>query len=311
METLAPGGHLVQFYEHDEDLIDLVGRTFAPRLSGGEAAVLIGTAAHLEQFMAILDELGVDVDRAIAEHRLLLHDARQTLDSLLIDGNPNRAALRAAFAGELRTLAEGGRAVSIFGEMVALLWETGDVQSALELEAHWNELITELPVVVLLCAYPAQLFSATDRSDIARVCQSHSQVIVARPLFAPDRLTRRFRGTARAPGLARRFVAETLRAWRLEDVLDDCAVVVSELATNAVMHAHSDFTVTVSRTVDGVRVSVADGDDTAPIAGNTDPWALGGRGLQLVAALAHRWGHLHVADGKIVWADVASASSGV
>jgi anti-sigma regulatory factor (Ser/Thr protein kinase) len=100
-------------------------------------------------------------------------------------------------------------------------------------------------------------------------------------------------------------VAGALRAWDRHDLLDDALVVISELASNAVVHARSDFVVTV--TLDGglVRLVVADVSSVAPTAAHAASTSTSGRGLALVAALTVRWGHDVHGAGKDVWAELA------
>ena len=57
---------------------------------------------------------------------------------------------------------------------------------------------------------------------------------------------------------ARRFVDETLRRWECDDLLDTVELLVSELVTNAVIHARSDVDVSVQLLTDRVRIEVAD-----------------------------------------------------
>jgi hypothetical protein len=73
-----------------------------------------------------------------------------------------------------------------------------------------------------------------------------------------------------------------------------------------VPHARTESDLPLRLGPDGVRVAVRDSDSTAPrpSAGPVE----GGRGLQLVAAAAARWGVLLGTTDKIVWADVAAAS---
>jgi anti-sigma regulatory factor (Ser/Thr protein kinase) len=109
---------------------------------------------------------------------------------------------------------------------------------------------------------------------------------------------------------ARRFVVEQTydlpRAVR--DALELC---VSELAANCVMHAVSDFSVTVIR-ADGVRIEVTDLGS-----GSVEPRAVNereirGRGLRIVEALADAWG-VRPADqlpGKTVWVQFDLAQAG-
>ena len=81
----------------------------------------------------------------------------------------------------------------------------------------------------------------------------------------------------------------------------DLGLVVSELATNACVHACSPFTVTVERHGAGLLVEVAD-DDPAPV--RVQPFTRGpsGRGMHIVAAVAKDWGMTRRGAGKSVWA---------
>jgi anti-sigma regulatory factor (Ser/Thr protein kinase) len=110
--------------------------------------------------------------------------------------------------------------------------------------------------------------------------------------------------TLDAPKAARRFVVGTLARWGQNQLADQAALVVSELATNAVIHARSDFIVSVSSQRQAVRISVRDTSVAPPMQRDSAPTALSGRGLGLVAALASHWGAELLADGKVVWAEL-------
>ena len=117
---------------------------------------------------------------------------------------------------------------------------------------------------------------------------------------------------------ARRTVLDAIRSWNLpERVADDAALVVSELTSNAVLHARTPFNVSASRLGSGLRVSVADFDPTLPSPSINRPEELlavrtmTGRGLALVAATADRWGCDAVAGGKTVWAEVGTSRTRV
>jgi anti-sigma regulatory factor (Ser/Thr protein kinase) len=81
----------------------------------------------------------------------------------------------------------------------------------------------------------------------------------------------------------------------------DLSLVVSELATNACVHARSPFTVSLNRLDTGLLVEVEDGD---PAPATMQPLALGtsGRGMQIVSAIARDWGISGNGTGKSVWA---------
>jgi anti-sigma regulatory factor (Ser/Thr protein kinase) len=81
----------------------------------------------------------------------------------------------------------------------------------------------------------------------------------------------------------------------------DLSLVVSELATNACVHARSPFTVTVNRRGAGIFVEVAD-DDPAPVTMRPLTRGSSGRGMHIVAAVAKDWGVTSRTSGKTVWA---------
>lgn len=105
-------------------------------------------------------------------------------------------------------------------------------------------------------------------------------------------------------GQARRFVRSTLAQWQLDDLGDTATLLVSELVTNAILHARSDVTVAVRALEGRVRVEVADGADGVPFLRHPTAAATTGRGLGLVQACALAWGvELHP-PGKSVWFDL-------
>lgn len=59
----------------------------------------------------------------------------------------------------------GNYGLTVFGEMVALLWAQGNKQGALELEALWNDVLSER-TFYLHCAYPRRAFSNEDESRL-------------------------------------------------------------------------------------------------------------------------------------------------
>jgi anti-sigma regulatory factor (Ser/Thr protein kinase) len=114
-----------------------------------------------------------------------------------------------------------------------------------------------------------------------------------------------------APRLARTFAAETLARWSIgvEDV-EAVRLVASELVTNAVRHAAASRSITLELSLhdDVVRVMVSDGSTSAPERGDlTSRTAEGGRGVELVDALADRWGSEPRRGGKVVWCELRAS----
>ena len=110
--------------------------------------------------------------------------------------------------------------------------------------------------------------------------------------------------SAAAPRMARQAVREWLADVGCSDaVVEDALVVVSELTTNAVIHAGSAATIVASFDHGRLRVEVHDEDPGAPQL-RAQPDRSGGWGLQVVAALADEWGWLATSSGKQVWAEM-------
>jgi len=109
-----------------------------------------------------------------------------------------------------------------------------------------------------------------------------------------------------AVAASRRWVADVLSMWRTpSSTIDDVVLLVSELATNAVEHARSRFTVSISESELRFRVSVEDRDPRRPSLRRSGVVDLRGHGLQLVDALSHAWGTESIeGDGKLVWFEV-------
>ncbi|MFI6333344.1 SpoIIE family protein phosphatase [Streptomyces sp. NPDC050535] len=130
--------------------------------------------------------------------------------------------------------------------------------------------------------------------------RTRSSVITARAAAS-------FEPLGRSVATARSFVRDTLQGWGFADIVDDAVVLTSELVTNAVVHAGTSADVLCLRSDDGVRIEVADRypergiplQATAVNMGNPD--SEGGRGLQLCAALAGRWGVEYTPTRKQVW----------
>jgi len=130
--------------------------------------------------------------------------------------------------------------------------------------------------------------------------RTRSSVITARAAasFAP---------LGRSVATARSFVRDTLQGWGFADIVDDAVVLTSELVTNAVVHAGTTADVLCLRSDDGVRIEVADHypEREIPLQANSlsmgNPDREGGRGLQLCAALAGRWGVEYTPTRKQVW----------
>lgn len=116
--------------------------------------------------------------------------------------------------------------------------------------------------------------------------------------------------------VARQRLSTDLQDWGVfATAIDDAVLVVSELLSNALRHAHplpsGMVRVAWLWTDDHVEVAVSDGGAaTEPRAGRPTLSSLGGRGLGIVEYVAERWGVRHDGETTTVWA-VLPAPHGV
>lgn len=310
---VEPTDHVVLFYEHDHVLVSSVCEYLIDALEGDDVALVVATSGHACAFESNMIQAGIDADQARSDQRLVVVDAEDALSRFMVDGWPRSSAFFAAFGGLIRGAAVTGRRVRVYGEMVALLWDAGNVAAAIELETLWNDL-RELVPFSLLCAYPAHVVSGDDNeASLDQICQCHSEVLGDVPPRTQADLdpavgvmeeTWSFHCDSRSLSGCRRFVRSTLSSWGLEHLADDAVFVASELATNAVLHARTDFTVRLTWHAGALRVSVRDENQAMPIAENPSPTTVTGRGLLLIDAISRRWGIEVENGGKSVWAEL-------
>jgi hypothetical protein len=210
--------------------------------------------------------------------------------------------------------------------MVALLWDAGLVNAAVQLEEMWDSLGLR-HAFSLFCGYPASAMSGAGHLEaFAEVCRLHHAVLgdwpppaatppaatpaaatpaAATPPAAPG-ARRAFALSGDAPAAARHFTVDAVRSLGAADLADDAALIVTELAANAVVHAQTGFTVDLTVGPDVLRISVRDASPLPP--GQAAACALPAaplHGLGAVDALARRWGVDRLGHcGKSVWVEL-------
>jgi len=183
----------------------------------------------------------------------------------------------------------------------------------IERETECNEFAGEV-LLSPFRSYAASSVSAFEHADAPhQVCHLHSSVVHP---WGEDRqdtaegsadfeLAAKFSAARGAPGQARRMVVAALRRRGYGDTLvQDAALVLTELSANAVLHAGSPFSVSVSSEDSTLRIAVG---DSRPLDGVSASHGLiphPGRGLGLIEAVSACWGTAAVSGGKIVWAEL-------
>lgn len=163
-------GHGVQFAD-DTELGVRLAAFVTEGLQEGEVCVVVATPLHLAGLRHRLALAGMT---EAARELLVELDAATLLPRLLRDGRPDPDLFALSVAPLVRGTLQSGRRLRAFGEMVALLYDSGDRAGAVELEELWDGLQRELGFP-LLCAYPA----AAGEEDLLReqLCRTHSHLV--------------------------------------------------------------------------------------------------------------------------------------
>ena len=180
MGTL-PQVHSVHFYDSHDSLIDRLCGIVSSGLLIGNSVLMVCTEEHRRQLVKELERLEIDVRDYARKGRFSICDATEMLAKFMVDGVPE-ANLFSSSMGRLlmqakkaaRSRAQG---LTVFGEMVAVLWENGNKSGALALEELWNRTMEE-KAFHLHCAYPSWLFSESE-TEMQHICQVHSHVLEA------------------------------------------------------------------------------------------------------------------------------------
>jgi hypothetical protein len=108
--------------------------------------------------------------------------------------------------------------------------------------------------------------------------------------------------------MARRFVRDTLTTWGVDEHTDTAALLISELVTNAVLHARSGPEIVLLFEGTVLRVEVHDASPVLPARRHYGLQAGTGRGIVLVEEMATQWGAEPTGSGKVVWFELRPGS---
>lgn len=156
--------HFVHLYEDDLSLTRRVGYYLREGLEKGEGVIAIASPEHRAAFARFLQEENVDVEQAVRSGQLIFLDAAETLARFMVNGQPDAERFESA-VGSLVENADGRasfKGLRAYGEMVDLLWNSGNLSAAIELEELWHQLLRRqnLP---LLCAYKIDILGTAFR----------------------------------------------------------------------------------------------------------------------------------------------------
>ena len=166
--------HAVCFYEDSPSLARTVARFIGEGLTASQAAIIVATASHGASIRDQLTADGVDSQRRIEQGELLIFDADEILNRLMVDDRPDAECFE-DMINPIVDKAAGTRKrlVRIYGEMVDVLWSSGREDAALSLEILWHQLIAGRKCS-LLCGYSSGVCQGEGFNTI---CDRHSHIV--------------------------------------------------------------------------------------------------------------------------------------
>ncbi len=168
--------HVVTFYENDAFLTAAVRGFLLDGLLAGETVVVVATPAHRQDFAAALGDAGHDISASRRDGRYVELDAASTLARLVPDGELTTARFEEQIARFMTSTAAISPGLRCYGEMTSLLWERGELTTALELEDRWNALLRRVRIP-LFCGHPLSGFDSPETTArFHDMCARHSVV---------------------------------------------------------------------------------------------------------------------------------------
>lgn len=172
-------GHDVQFYRTEAYLTSAVVDFLAAGIRAGQPVIVIATEIHRRAFAEKLHQLQLDPDKMLSGRLAVWLDAHETLAAFMDGSLPNRELFMATVGSVFeRLLAKRYYlVVRAYGEMVDILWKSGNVEGAFALEQLWNELANEYKYS-LLCGYSLDNFlHEAGAASFRRICDHHARAL--------------------------------------------------------------------------------------------------------------------------------------
>ncbi len=175
----APWDHIVQLYQDQDFLTYAVCRFAGAGFANGEGVILVSTLAHWNAFRPRLEAEGVDVQAAQARGQLKVVDADELLPRFMRGAMPDPPVFNGVFTdvvGQAR--AEGSyQKLRVWGEMVDVLWERGDVAASMNLEDLFDQLAKKIDIAIF-CSFLMDNFNGdVHERMLPRLGTNHSHLI--------------------------------------------------------------------------------------------------------------------------------------
>lgn len=174
---MSDSRHFAQFFDSNEKLLASLCNFVADAVKLDATPLLIITQEHQRALEDRLRVLGNDPDSLSASYRLIIVDARATLNKVTHRHRMDQYRFHDVLGTLIIQAAARGQPVRVFSEFPALLIQDGHDQAILKLEDLWNELGRH-QIFTVTCAYPDGYFAREHRRRMMdHICALHTDVI--------------------------------------------------------------------------------------------------------------------------------------
>lgn len=175
----GPGGHIVQLYQDADFYGEAISHFAAEGFLRGESIIIVATQPNWTNISARLMSKGVDPAEHIARGQLTVLDADATLPRFLVGGMPDGGTFKGLAAATIERARAGGKfpRVRWWGEMVNVLYVTGNQRASTRLEELFDEVAHEQSIAIfcsfLMDKYDPKIY----HHDFGDVWRTHRQII--------------------------------------------------------------------------------------------------------------------------------------
>jgi hypothetical protein len=167
--------HRLQLFDTPESLGESVASFLLEGYMEGEHLLIVAKPRHRDAVLAALRRHGCFPPDGDGDQRLVALDAADVLRHITKNGELKRDLFHRTIKPIVDTLAGTSRRLRIYGELVEVLAEEGNLAGAAALEEMWNELSLEAPFT-LMCGYSSAHFAHAHAAPwLKELCAAHSQ----------------------------------------------------------------------------------------------------------------------------------------
>src|SRR5688572_30182476 len=174
----GPAYHAVRFYESDRALARIVAAFLSDGFNAGNPGIVVATPSQRASIIRELSVRSLEVAQLQQSNDLVLLDAHDTLAVFMESGKPDAMKFRDSMCDVIGKVCRGRAdcTVRIYGQMVHILWQSGQHDAAIRLEMLWNQL-ANTHAFSLMCGYAMGNFYKD--ANFADICGQHSHVLSA------------------------------------------------------------------------------------------------------------------------------------